>query len=75
LPVISARGRGGLISKIEAAKDAASEGIYTVIANGQYCNHDSSYQRRKLNSRRRYNVLDSVLDGRVVGTRFIPSKN
>lgn len=72
LPITSTRGRGGVISKIEAAKDAASEGIYTVIANGQYCNHDSSYQRRKLNSRRRYNVLDSVLDGKVVGTRFLP---
>ena len=72
LPVNSTRGRGGVISKIEASRDATSEGVYVAIANGQFCNHDAPYQERRKDSQRRYNVLDSVLDGRVVGTRFLP---
>jgi len=72
LPISSTRGRGGVISKIEAARDAALDGVYVVIANGQFCNHDASYQERKRGSQRKYDVLDSILDGRVVGTRFLP---
>ena len=72
LPVSSTRGRGGVISKIEASRDAALDGIYVVVANGQFCNHDAPYQERTNGSQRRYNVLDSILDGRAVGTRFLP---
>ncbi|PIZ55928.1 hypothetical protein COY23_03835 [bacterium (Candidatus Torokbacteria) CG_4_10_14_0_2_um_filter_35_8] len=72
LPVSSTRGRGGVISKIEASRDAVLDDIYVVIANGQFCNHDSSYQKKREDSQRRYDALDSVLDGRVVGTRFLP---
>ena len=71
LPISSARGRGGVVSKIEACRDAALYGISSAIANGQYCNHDSPYQKRKAGSERKYDVLDSVLDGRVAGTRFL----
>ena len=70
-PVSSKRGRGGIISKIEAAREAASCGVPVVIANGQFCNHDTSYQERRINSHRTYDVLDSILEGRVVGTRFL----
>lgn len=73
IPVCSTRGRGGMISKIGAAREAAEEGIYTVIANGQYCNHDAPYQRGEVGAERRYDVLDSILEGRVVGTRFLPA--
>ncbi len=73
LPISSARGRGGVLSKIEASKEATLDGICVVIANGQYCNHDSSYQKRRDGSERRYNVLEAILDGKVVGSRFIPS--
>ena len=72
LPVSSARGRGGVISKIDASRDAALGGVYVVIANGQFCNHDAPYQERRKGSQRRYDVLDSILAGRVVGTRFLP---
>jgi len=72
LPISSTRGRGGEISKIEAARDASLNDILVVVANGQYCNHDAPYQKRKEGSQRRYDVLDSILDGRVVGTRFLP---
>jgi len=72
LPVSSTRGRGGVISKIGASMDATLDGIYVVIANGQFCNHDAPYQERREGSQRRYYVLDSILDGRVVGTRFLP---
>ena len=69
----STKGReGGGKSKIEAARDAASDGVYVVIANGQFCNHDAPYQERKRGSQRKYDVLDSILDGRVLGTRFLP---
>jgi len=72
LPISSSRGRGGVLSKIDAAREAASSGVYTVIANGQYCNHDSPYQDRSPGAKRRYRVLDSILQGDVVGTRFLP---
>ncbi len=72
LPISSTRGRGGIISKIEAARDATAIGVGIVVANGQFCNHDAPYQERRKGSQRRYDVLDSVLDGRVVGTRFLP---
>ncbi|MEA3343431.1 MAG: hypothetical protein U9Q92_04645 [archaeon] len=64
IPVCSTRGRGGMISKIGAAREAAEEGIYTVIADGQYWKHEDA--------QRKYDVLDSILEGRVVGTRFLP---
>lgn len=72
LTIGSARGRGGQFSKIGAARAAASAGVPVVIDNGQYCNHDASYQKRKPGSERKYDVLDSILSGRVAGTRFIP---
>jgi len=72
LSISSKRGRGGAISKITAASDAADEGIFTVICNGQYCNHDSSFQKGIRGSQRRYHVLESILSGEVVGTRFLP---
>lgn len=73
LPAGLKRGRGRLISKIEAARDATLNGIYVVIALGQYCNHDAPYQERKIGSQRMYDVLDSISDGRFAGTRFLPA--
>jgi len=70
LPISSSRGRGGIISKIGAGGELSESGIELVVANGQYCNHDAAYQKRREGSKRRYDVLDSTLDGRVVGTRF-----
>ena len=70
LPISSSRGRGGIISKIEAGRELSGQGISLVIANGQYCNHDAAYQKGKV-LQRKYDVLDSILDGRVVGTRFV----
>ena len=72
LPMSSARGRGGIISKVEAGRELSEQGIGLVIANGQYCNHDADFQKQR-GSARKYDVLDSILEGRVVGTRFIPS--
>jgi glutamate 5-kinase len=72
LPISSTRGRGGVLSKIEASRNAADEGVPVVIANGQYCNHDSHYMRGKSGTERKYKVLESILDGKVVGTRFLP---
>jgi glutamate 5-kinase len=69
----SKRGRGGQISKIQASREAASSGVPVVIANGQYCNHDAGYQDRKGDSQRKYRVLDSILAGKEVGTRFLAS--
>lgn len=69
LPISSPRGRGGIISKIEAGRELAGQGISLVIANGQFCNHDAAYQKN-WNSQRKYDVLDSILSGNVVGTRF-----
>lgn len=71
LPQSSARGRGGVISKIASSRAAASDGIPVVVANGQYCNHDAAYSRQKSGARRDYRVLDAILEGRVVGTRFL----
>ena len=72
LRISSTRGRGGVISKIEAARDAALCGIYVAIANGQFCNHDSPYQKKLRSSQRKYYALDSILEGEVAGTRFLP---
>lgn len=72
LPISSQRGRGGILSKIEAARDAAMEDIYVVTANGHFCNHDRPFQSKRQGSERKYKVLDAVLDGDVVGTRFLP---
>ena len=71
-PISSTRGRGGIISRIEAARNAVLEGIYVVVANGQFCNHDAPFQERKEGSRRGYDVLGAILDGKVVGTRLPP---
>jgi len=71
-PISSTRGRGGIISRTKAIRSARSEGVYTVVANGQYCNHDAPFQEGKKGSQRRYNVLDAILDGKVVGTRSPP---
>ncbi|MCX6707189.1 MAG: hypothetical protein NT001_03550, partial [Candidatus Woesearchaeota archaeon] len=69
----SKRSRGGMISKIEAAKEAAMHGVYVVIANGQYCNHDARFQDG-LVKERKYKVLEAILNGYVVGTRFVPAR-
>ncbi len=67
----SKSGRGGALSKVMAARDAANAGVPVVIANGMYCNHDSRYRTGKLPNRR-YKVLNDILRGKVVGTRFMP---
>ncbi|HLD19353.1 MAG TPA: hypothetical protein VJB90_05095 [Candidatus Nanoarchaeia archaeon] len=69
--ISSSRGRGGIVSKIQAAKDAVACDVPVIIANGQYCNHDAPYQRKRAGAERRYNVLEAILDGNVVGTRFV----
>lgn len=68
----STRGRGGMRSKIESARDAALNGVYVVIANGQYCNHDAGFQKGRPGFERRYDVLEAILQNKVVGTRFLP---
>ncbi|MDI6721135.1 MAG: hypothetical protein QMD85_02000 [Candidatus Aenigmarchaeota archaeon] len=75
LDISSSRGRGGMVSKIDAARNAARSCVHTVIANGQYCNHDSAYQKGREGSRRKYDVLHSILDKKVVGTRFTPESS
>ncbi len=70
----SKRGRGGQISKIQASREAVLSGVPVVIANGQYCNHDALFQERRRDSQRKYFVLDSILEGREVGTRFLTEK-
>lgn len=71
LHISSSRGRGGIVSKIEAGREMSQNGIGLVVANGQYCNHDASYQKGRY-AKRKYDVLDSVLDGKTAGTRFLP---
>lgn len=68
----SKRGRGGMMSKIIAARDAALNGVYVAIVNGQYCNHDGDFQKKKSGAKRRYDVLRAILERKVVGTRFMP---
>lgn len=68
----SKRGRGGMLSKIQAAQDAADKGVYVVIANGQYCNHDSDFQKKMHGAKRRYDVLKAVMKGKAAGTIFLP---
>lgn len=72
LDATSSRGRGGVIAKINAAREAAEAGIYTIVANGQLCNHDADFQKGRSGAKRLYRVFDAVLNGEVVGTRFIP---
>jgi glutamate 5-kinase len=73
LPISSSRGRGGLVSKIEACTDAALDNIYSVIANGQFCNHDSDFQKHRRAAERKYYVFDAILNGKFLGTRFLPT--
>ncbi|OFZ53168.1 MAG: hypothetical protein A3D92_22365, partial [Bacteroidetes bacterium RIFCSPHIGHO2_02_FULL_44_7] len=70
--ITSTRGRGGGIAKITAARNAAEAGVYTIVANGQLCNHDANFQREKRGAQRLYRVIEAILSGLVVGTRFIP---
>lgn len=69
-PESSSRGRGGVISKIEVGRELANLGITTVIANGQYCNHEWDVEEESQFGVE-YDVIDSILKGRVVGTRFL----
>lgn len=73
LPISSPRGRGGMISKIDAGRELSKQNIEMIIANGQFCNHDIAYQKGIRGAQRKYDVIDSALNGRVVGTRFIPN--
>ena len=50
-------GRGGMHSKLSAARKAAMVGVPTVIANG-----------------RKKGVLKDILDGRPIGTLFLPDE-
>jgi glutamate 5-kinase len=67
----SNRGRGGMESKIMASRYAAANGVPVIIANGQYCNHDAKFQNGHVDERK-YRVLEAILNGDVVGTRFLP---
>jgi glutamate 5-kinase len=69
-PESSSRGRGGVISKIEVGKELANLGITTVVANGQYCNHEWGVEK-EAQFGVEYDVLDSIIQGKVVGTRFL----
>lgn len=75
LPISSPRGRGGMISKIDVGRELSEQNIEVIIANGQFCNHDTTYQKGINGSQRKYDAIDSALNGRVVGTRFIPNNH
>ncbi len=66
-------GSGGVVSKIMAARAAAAEGIPVIVANGQLCDHDADFQNGVSGAQRKYNVIDAILEGKVVGTRFMPA--
>ena len=70
-PESSSRGRGGVISKIEVGAELADLGITTIIANGQYCNHELECKTTDCQFGKHYNVLESIFEGKVVGTRFL----
>ncbi len=71
LPEKSGEGRGGMLSAIHAARDATKKGVYEVIANGLYCNHDSTFQRGGAETRKFY-PLRAIAEGKVIGTRCLP---
>ena len=67
----SGKGRGGALSKIMAFRETSMHGIYGVCANGLYCNFDAHYQRHGTGERL-YRPFDAILEGRCIGTRFLP---
>lgn len=72
LPISSPRGRGGMISKIDAGAYGRKNKVGSVFACGQYCNHDSLFQKGVKDAMRKYNVLEAIMEGKYVGTRFLP---
>ena len=67
--------RGGIASKINAASAASAEGVYAVIASGQYWKFDDAYQQRVAGAERGYKPVHAILEGRAVGTRFVPQND
>ncbi len=72
LPEKSDKGRGGMLSTIVAADLATKNGIYVIIANGMYCNHDGYFQKGKRGAVRKFYPIKAIIEGKVVGTRCLP---
>lgn len=70
----SPQGRGGMLTKVLALRDAAEKGVHGIIANGMYCNFDGAYQRDEEDATRDYKIIYDILIGKFVGTRFMPQK-
>ncbi|MBW2978165.1 hypothetical protein KY331_04935 [Candidatus Woesearchaeota archaeon] len=68
----SPKGRGGMLTKIMAKRDAAKAGVLGVIADGMYCDHDGPYQKNSPEATRNYRVILDIMDGKFVGSWFMP---
>ncbi len=71
--ITSRNGRGGMLAKFNAIKDAFIHGIPIAVVNGMYPNFDSKYRKGlETHTERSYRPLHGALDGEFIGTRFVP---
>jgi glutamate 5-kinase len=66
-------GTGGLVTKLKYIAEINDHGIPVIMFNGQYCNHDLKYQKRKRGAGRVYTPLQAAFGKKVVGTWFLPN--